>query len=47
MKNLVINSAAALIFAAAAWAQNSEVGQRAANQQDRIAQGAGSGGRNR
>jgi hypothetical protein len=43
MKNFLINSAAALIFAGAACAQTSEVGQRAENQQDRIAQGAGSG----
>lgn len=43
MKSVIINSAAALIFAAAAWAQNSEVGQRAENQQDRIAQGTQSG----
>jgi hypothetical protein len=43
MKNVLINSAAALILAGAAWAQNSEVGQRAENQQDRIAQGAQSG----
>jgi hypothetical protein len=43
MKNVLINSAAVLILAGAAWAQNSEVGNRAENQQDRIAQGVGSG----
>src|SRR5580698_9236630 len=43
MKHVLINSAASLIFAAAAWAQNREVGQRAENQQGRIAQGAQSG----
>lgn len=43
MKNVLINSAAALILAGAAFAQTSEVGQRAENQQDRIAQGVGSG----
>jgi hypothetical protein len=43
MKNVLINSAAVLILAAAAWAQNSEVGNRAENQQDRIAQGVNSG----
>jgi hypothetical protein len=43
MKSVLINSAAALILAGWAWAQNSEVGQRAENQQDRIAQGVGSG----
>jgi hypothetical protein len=43
MSNVLINSAAALILAGAAWAQNSEVGQRAENQQDRIAQGVQSG----
>jgi hypothetical protein len=43
MKNVLINSAAVLILGAAAWAQNSEVGNRAENQQDRIAQGVKSG----
>lgn len=43
MKNILINSAAVLILAGAALAQTSEVGQRAENQQDRIAQGVGSG----
>jgi hypothetical protein len=43
MKNVLINSAAALILAGAAWAQNSEVGNRGENQQDRIAQGVNSG----
>jgi hypothetical protein len=43
MKNVLINSAAALLFAGAALAQNSEVGRRAENQQDRIAAGIAGG----
>ena len=43
MRSVLFNSAAALFLAGAAWAQNSEVGQRAENQQDRIAQGVKSG----
>jgi hypothetical protein len=43
MKNVIINSAAVLILAGAAFAQTSEVGKRAENQQDRIAQGVKSG----
>ena len=46
MKNVMIKSAtalSALILAGAAFAQTSEVGQRAENQQDRVAQGVKSG----
>jgi hypothetical protein len=43
MKRIVILTVAAAAFAAGAWAQSSEVGQRAENQQDRIAQGVSSG----
>src|ERR1017187_456916 len=43
MKHIMILTAAAALFTAGAWAQSTEVGQRAENQQDRIAQGAGSG----
>jgi hypothetical protein len=43
MNNVILNSAAVLVLAGAAFAQTSEVGQRAENQQDRIAQGVKSG----
>ena len=43
MKNVILNSAAVLMLAGAALAQTSEVGRRAENQQDRIAQGVKSG----
>jgi hypothetical protein len=43
MPNVLFNSAVALILAGSAWAQTSEVGKRAENQQDRIAQGVQSG----
>ena len=43
MKNVIVNSAAVLILAGAAFGQTSEVGRRAENQQDRIAQGVASG----
>lgn len=43
MNNVLINSAAVLILAGAAWAQTSEVGKLAGNQQERIAQGVQSG----
>jgi hypothetical protein len=43
MKNVLINSVAALLFAGAAFAQTSEVGRRAENQQDRIANGVATG----
>jgi hypothetical protein len=43
MKNVLINSVAALLFTGAAFAQTSEVGRRAENQQDRIANGIATG----
>jgi hypothetical protein len=43
MKNVILNSALAMVMATAAFAQKSEVGRRAENQQDRIAQGVKSG----
>jgi len=43
MKNVLINSVAALVLAGAAFAQQSEVGRRAENQQDRIANGIATG----
>jgi hypothetical protein len=43
MKNVLMNSVAALLFAGAAFAQTSEVGRRAENQQDRIANGIATG----
>lgn len=43
MKNVLINSVAALLFAGVAFAQTSEVGRRAENQQDRIANGIATG----
>jgi hypothetical protein len=43
MKSLLLGALAAAILTAAAFAQSSEVGQRAENQQDRIAQGVKSG----
>lgn len=43
MKRFLIDSAAVLILAGAAFAQTSEVGKRAENQQDRVAQGVKSG----
>lgn len=43
MKRTLVGIAAATFFAAAVLAQNSEVGQRTENQQDRIAQGVKSG----
>jgi hypothetical protein len=43
MKNRILGLAAASFLAAAMFAQTSEVGQRAENQQDRIAQGVKSG----
>ena len=43
MKRIVIVTVAAAAFTAGAWAQSSEVGQRAENQQDRVAQGVKSG----
>ena len=43
MKRIVLTSILVSGLAAGAWAQNSEVGQRKENQQDRIAQGVKSG----
>lgn len=43
MKNVILNSAVVLMLATAAFAQKSEVGRRAGNQQDRIAQGVKNG----
>ena len=43
MKSMLLGVAAASLFAAAVFAQSSEVGQRQENQQDRIAQGVKSG----
>jgi hypothetical protein len=43
MKNMIVGVAAASFLAATVFAQSSEVGQRAENQQDRIAQGVRSG----
>jgi hypothetical protein len=43
MKSTLLGALAAAILTAAAFAQSSEVGQRAENQQDRIAQGVKSG----
>jgi len=43
MKRIVIVTVAAAAFTAGAWAQSSGVGQRAENQQDRVAQGVKSG----
>jgi hypothetical protein len=43
MKNVILTTIAASFLAAGAWAQSSEVGQRAENQQDRVAQGVKSG----
>ena len=43
MKNILVTLFAASILAAAALAQTSEVGKRAENQQDRVAQGVTSG----
>lgn len=43
MKTILVTTLAASILATAALAQTSEVGKRAENQQDRIAQGVGSG----
>jgi hypothetical protein len=43
MKRTLLGALAAAILTAAAFAQSSEVGQRAENQQDRIAQGVKSG----
>jgi hypothetical protein len=43
MKSTLIGMVAASVLTAAAFAQTTEVGQRAENQQDRIAQGVGSG----
>lgn len=41
--NMILTSVAVTFLAAGAFAQTSEVGQRAENQQDRVAQGVGSG----
>ena len=43
MKNLILGTVAAVLLAAGSYAQTSEVGQRAENQQDRISQGIQSG----
>jgi len=43
MKTLIVTAIAASVALTGAFAQNSEVGQRAENQQDRIAQGVNSG----
>jgi len=43
MKNLILGTVTAALLAAGSFAQTSEVGQRAENQQDRIAQGIKSG----
>ena len=43
MKNVILTSATVFVLAGAAFAQTSEVGKRAENQQDRIAQGVKSG----
>ena len=43
MKTIFVTSFAASILAVGAWAQTSEVGKRAENQQDRIGQGVRSG----
>ena len=43
MRNVILNSVLALGMATVAFAQKSEVGKRAENQQDRIAQGVKSG----
>jgi len=43
MKNLILGTVTAALLAAGSYAQTSEVGQRAENQQDRIAQGIKSG----
>jgi|SRR5580704_10635728 hypothetical protein len=43
MKHVILNSAMVLMLAGAAFAQKSEVGKRAENQQDRIAQGVKAG----
>src|SRR5579859_1470404 len=43
MKTVILNSMLAMALATAAFAQKSEVGKRAENQQDRIAQGVKSG----
>jgi hypothetical protein len=43
MKQTLISSVAAIFFAGAAFAQTSEVGRRAENQQDRIANGIATG----
>jgi len=43
MKHVILNSALAMVLATAAFAQKSEVGKRAENQQDRIAQGVKAG----
>jgi len=43
MRNVILNSVLALGMATVAFAQKSEVGKRAENQQDRIAQGVRSG----
>jgi hypothetical protein len=43
MKSILLGTLAACVLTAAAFAQTSEVGQRAENQQDRVAQGVKSG----
>jgi len=43
MKSLIISTVAVSLLASGASAQNTEVGKRRANQQDRVAQGVKSG----
>lgn len=43
MKNILAMTLTASVLTAGAWAQSSEVGKRAENQQDRIGQGVTSG----